>query len=602
MSSQGQVSNPAEGSTAKGFPENSQLLIYEQFSTLNTKPPRPGIKEEEMAWCDGFMPIGPNNLRTLYGTGPSIFNAPRGVPFAFFGFCNIGPTPYLIALHSDGGVWAVNTNTKVATQIAPDGTISNPSPLTTGLSQWSSIYLIIVSKQTNGYWLWDGTSLYSAGTIGPTITVTNGGSGYTAPTVTISGGSGSGAVLSATVVGGIITTINVVNPGTGYLATDTITVSISDSTGTSATATASLMPFGVSGTAAETFTSIVWIINGPVVTFSAPGSPTDFSTSDGGGSFTSFDSFLNVGYTQIKQSNGFLYLIGDSSINYISGVSTSGNPPTTTFTNQNVDPQIGSPWPGTLQLFTRNLVFGNSLGIYVSYGGAVQKISEPLDGIYNTVPNFGGLLPSGAVANIFGIEVFMQLTPVIDSYTGQQTNKLLMWSGQKWFTSQQDVSLTYVASQKINSVLTAWGTDGQGIYPLFQTPSKNFTKVSQSKLWAKPHYLYTKLAGELYGVLDYFILDGESVEFIIDNENTGASYNAPPVGGGTSWINASDASVAWINASSQPVVWGLPGIDVFGPLAVQQSGAFIGMTVQTNASDLALLSATILEEVRQANV
>ena len=55
MSSQGQVSNPAEGSTAKGFPENSQLLIYEQFSTLNTKPPRPGIKEEEMAWCDGFM-------------------------------------------------------------------------------------------------------------------------------------------------------------------------------------------------------------------------------------------------------------------------------------------------------------------------------------------------------------------------------------------------------------------------------------------------------------------------------------------------------------------------------------------------------------------
>lgn len=58
------------------------------------------------------------------------------------------------------------------------------------------------------------------------ITVLNGGSGYTsAPTVTISGGGGSGATAQATVSGGVVTSISVLNGGSGYTSAPTVTIS-----------------------------------------------------------------------------------------------------------------------------------------------------------------------------------------------------------------------------------------------------------------------------------------------------------------------------------------------------------------------------------------
>jgi hypothetical protein len=82
-----------------------------------------------------------------------------------------------------------------------------------------------------------------------TITVTAGGTGYTAPTVTISApdfpdGSaalpyGAQATATATVVAGVITSIAVTYGGGGYFAP---IVTIADATGTGATATAVTSP------------------------------------------------------------------------------------------------------------------------------------------------------------------------------------------------------------------------------------------------------------------------------------------------------------------------------------------------------------------------
>ncbi len=51
------------------------------------------------------------------------------------------------------------------------------------------------------------------------VGVIQGGTGYTSPTVTLSGGAGTGATATATVSGGIITAINVTAGGSGYTAT-----------------------------------------------------------------------------------------------------------------------------------------------------------------------------------------------------------------------------------------------------------------------------------------------------------------------------------------------------------------------------------------------
>lgn len=57
------------------------------------------------------------------------------------------------------------------------------------------------------------------------IIVLDGGAGYTSiPTVTISGG-GSGATAVATIAGGAVTHISVINPGTGYVVPPDVTVS-----------------------------------------------------------------------------------------------------------------------------------------------------------------------------------------------------------------------------------------------------------------------------------------------------------------------------------------------------------------------------------------
>lgn len=58
------------------------------------------------------------------------------------------------------------------------------------------------------------------------IKVTNGGSGYTTATVTITGGNGSGATAgTVTIADGVITKITVDEPGSGYTAAPSVTVS-----------------------------------------------------------------------------------------------------------------------------------------------------------------------------------------------------------------------------------------------------------------------------------------------------------------------------------------------------------------------------------------
>jgi hypothetical protein len=787
MAGGGGITLPGDDSGRPGIPNSFQPIVWEEFSTLNTKPMRPAIAPGEMFWCDGWMPLGPSNLRTLPGTGAVLYSAPAGQGIVWFQFFNIADTEFVAILLTDGSMVQVNPTTAGTTQMMVAGTIQSPSTII-GFSQWGSKYLLISKDQDNGYFIWDGTNLYKSGTLSPQVDIDNAGSNYTStPTITLySTGSGGGATLQATVLDGSVTQVvvtnpgsgwtvddfvaaqvtgggsddqalatavadptsggvtgvvilsggnqytarasvgfipvdgngsgaqgsialqngtitqiamlavgqgytqaptvvindpgipgnpplpggnsfngvaqvsfgqivnlTVVNPGSGYVSKPTVKI-IGDGTGASfdanivggqvvdftpinlgsgytkalaiiqdgnnaANVSPFLMPFGVSGTAIETYQARVWVSNGASssnippknrVIFSAPQSAVDFG--DGGGAFESFDSFLRVGYHSMKQANGFLYLIGDSSVNYISGVTTTSSGsanvasiPITTFSNQNTDPQIGSPWPSSVQVFSRNVVFANQIGIFATTGGAVQKISIPLDGFYNSGNITGPRSDfSSAIATIFGVPVYMLLLSVVDQFTGQLINKLLMWDGKRLWTSQQDRNLTYIAAQELNSVLTAWGTDGTSLFPLFQNPTTCFNKVVQSKLYPDPGYFLTKTARSLSGIVSSFTVD-EPLTITIDNETALGTANAlqsvlpSPTG---AWINANDVPVSWVNATSQPVIWGAPGLDVFGPLAVGQAGRMQGFTVQTSASDVALLSLMLSQQIYATNL
>ena len=737
------------------LPEPAIPLLMEAFNGMNTSTTRAGVPDEQCYYIDGFMPLDHHNLRTLYDVGTTLYTA-VGTTIVFFYFVNLSSIPYAIVFLADGSCIAVNVNTGGITPILSAGTILVPTQTGIGISQWGQQYIIIVANQTNGYWIWDGVTIYGAGTIGPVVTLTANGSGYiSAPALSLIGGSGSGAVFTASVSNGQVVSVQVTNPGSGYLQGDTPTlvfsggntagsnasinaalghhaggsggsvsvsfvdigsgtfnayatlvadgsgysnvvavniaggfasevtpisanvtagavtsiitnnavgpgwfgqyvgatkpvISIVDSgyyfinstaiidegsdysnfpvltvvdpgatitsspvlrasvtqpggsitsvsiiaggqfvanvtptvvitdMATTAAGSVTIMPFGVSGNAVETYSGHVWVANKNLIQYSAPGSVSDFATSSGGGSQQSNSSYLKIGYTRLIQSNGFLFLIADSSIDYISGVQTSGMTPTTTYTLQNASPTIGTPYPWSVLLRGQDLLMANSLGIYVVAGSQPTKISQMLDGFWGSIPNFGGLNLSSAHANIFSREVWMTLAEFIDPVTKATVTKPCMWDGGKrWFTSPQNLSMTYIASQEINSVFTTYGTNGTIIAPLFSVPSTNFTKTVQSKFWGEPGgAMITKMPDRFWAIADYYSVTSPTLLATID------AVAVEPVSG-----TVTNSTVTYtLTGPSAPLHY------VTAPQAIGQQGVLIGVTLKTNCDDMALVS------------
>ena len=706
-----------------GLPPGFKIYSPFPFGGMNQGDSRSGMPDNEFFVRENFIKIGAGQLRTVWDNGAPIYRAPIGTTIVFFIFFNIAAVQYVAVFLSDGTAVQVNVATQVQTIIsAVVGTFYNGGNLPAACQSGSQYLLIANDITQNSYWIWDGAILYSSGSIGPVIDITDGGSGYSsAPTVTAFGGSGSGIVATATIAGGSVVAIVITNPGSGYLpgdvvqfafsgggsdnsailtavlspgnvntiqllspgsgftagtyaltftggagsgATGTYTVdstqtvvsvvltsggsnytgtpaitfahgggsgatasatlsagSVSSVTvnnggtnftgtpdltfigggGTGATATANLtagvissvtvtaggsgyteapavevenavnnaaaatanlMPFGVSGSSIETFQGRVWLPypnqvgqqnNGGVFLVSAPSSLTDFSTSDGGLIFTSTDRFLRVRYTNIRQSNGYLYPFGDSSVDIISNVQTTGSPSTTTFNYQNTDPQIGTSWRDTLQDYSRTILFANSLGVFGLYGGAVTKISAKMDNIFSNAifpPNPGALTPVAAVANIFTLRCYFLLMTIQDPLTFQLRNVIVAWDEKEWFLVSQSTALVYIGTQEVSSVNTAWGTDGSTLFPLCSAPSATLQKKLSTKLYGAQDIFLQKLA------LDFYVQAydksannaGISIGVAIDNENT--TFPVPAPGGPATFPAPNPPSTALWAANS----------------------------------------------------
>ncbi len=787
----GGLSNPAAASLVPGFPTNFHPQAFQDYSGgLNTRVSRASIKDNELAWCDGFYPMAPNCLRTLWGKGRQIF-VTGGSTIRWYKCVNIGSTFWAIILLDDGTVYAAQTGAAgiVTALVLPPGSVFAPATHTFAVSQWGAKYAIMVAPQENGYWLWDGQTIFKAGTVGPEVLVTAGGRGYTAgnppkvsigvgqsdgtilpvatahaeisngsvsrvlvdsilntsltkdsivivgfgldglssiysafgvfgaadgvidsvvltnggsgytsvpavvitdptgtgalitvngasggiitglkivaggtnytnPVISFSGGGGSGAAATAAFSNGVLNSFVTWNSGFGYRGQPTVNILSPTGSGASATAeivstslatvnivaggrgytspiyftlsdgdgpasaTIALMPFGVSGTAVEVYKSRVWVSNGRApfagdtkppgrTIFSASGSPVNFG--DDGGVFLANDSFTRIGYMSLIQANGFLWLVGDSSLNYISGVTTTtttGGGVTSTvasFSNVNADPQVGSSWPSSVQALGRNVMLANSQGIYMSAGGNVRKVSDGFDGFYGNGPGIsdpGSDFP-GAVAVIFGRTVYMLLLPIISPFSGVRENKLLMFDGQRLFTSSQDMFLTFIASVEGNSFPAALGTDGIEIRVLFSQPSSGFIKTAQSKLYANPSYWFTKVANMLHAVLKWHTIDN-NISVTIDNESGQGSGNAVTTLVSSDFIsfaNALDDEVVFENVGLSDVNFAANGvINVAGPLPVGQQGRMIGVTLSTSDGDVELNSMLIQERLETANV
>ncbi|MDE2096657.1 MAG: hypothetical protein KGL39_05365, partial [Patescibacteria group bacterium] len=383
------------------------------------------------------------------------------------------------------------------------------------------------------------------------ISIGNAGSGYaTAPTITLTGGNpptSNAAAGIAVINGGVVTGVTITDAGlyssaveiqfsggggtgaggyalfaptsiasvivssTGQFYTSAPAAVLSAGANGSAYANVTLMPFGVSGSAMETYLSRVWIVDpapgqfsttpsGGNWSVSAPGSFTDFATSDGGVAALNTDAFLQTQYTNIHQSSGYLYFFGDGSVSVLSNVSTSGGTGgfvTTTYNYQNVDPQAGAQWRDTLQDFGRSSIVANSTGVYGLYGGSTSKISQKLDQLFETAifpPAANAITPTSAIATIYNVKHYLLLMTVQDPDTLAYRNVMVTWNEKDWVITSQSVSLTSISTQKVGSKYFAYGSDGAHLYPLFSTPSSSLTKRLDTKQYGTDRMFLIKTA------------------------------------------------------------------------------------------------------------
>jgi len=528
-----------QGDADVPFPGSKpEVFTLDRFEGLNTQASRPGIDDQENSWLENMIPIGASNLRSLYGEGANIWTPPGGGVTAISIFpYNIGTVPQMLVFRSDGGLDNINLNTLVQQNIALANTFYDGTAIP-ACAQWGNSGVVIVSK----------------------LSSTNNGywawDGQLWP---------PGNASSPVWLGGGLTTA---------------------------------MPTSINGTYVETYQSRVIIDSGNIKQVSGPANGTTFSSAGGGVTLTASDPFLKRAFIASKQANGFLYSFGDSSINVISNI-TAGTP--ATLSNQNVDPQVGTSWKGTVQVFGNSIIFANTSGVYELRGGSAVKISDKIDGIFASAALTQPITtqPIAAVATLFGIRCYMLLLSVLDPFTNSQRFLLCMWNGKKWFLGSQVLAglpLTTIATQEIDSNLVAWGTSGSNVVQLFKTATDQLIKTIQSKfIQGDGGFITIKQILRAYALITNNGATPFSGNIKVETlSDTGAGSTNLPLTSSTQllFVNNQAKVINFRNSSSLTIIFVVIAVQIFGVDAQGPAGGLIGFTItsSTGATDFTVVS------------
>jgi hypothetical protein len=431
--------------------QRKSYFVSKDFKGVNVTNNRTAIGEGEFAWLENTQPIGFGNIR--------IINAPSnvaGVTFAntvsYMASANIQNTEFLFAFQEDGSAQYVNIETDTLGNLAASSTFSNAN---VSIVQWKNERILIIDPN-NGYKTWDGTNLVDIGSIGE-VQINDGGTNYTNVTVTFSApdqAGGEQAAGEAVTLANTIVEILVTNPGTGYTAAPTIT--ITDAGGSNANATCTL--FSQSGTGIATFSGRAWISDQRTVYYSAVDSYYDFINVSSG-FLTLTDSTLRTDISTIIAANNFLYVFGEDSINVFSDVRVNSVTGETLFTNTNVSASIGSGFKYAIFPYFRSMLFLNRYGVYALVGATTSKISDSIDDIFTNI-DFAQPITAGQVL-INNILCAAWTVTYNDAGTPRKIQ--VVFFDRKWFITDQGDTITRTASAVIAGNILLYGTTGSNL-------------------------------------------------------------------------------------------------------------------------------------------
>ena len=429
---------------------------------------------------------------------------------------------------------------------------------------------------------------FATGTV--SVIVTNGGTGYTNvanTVVTIAGGGGANAAGQAILSGGQLINVIMTNAGSGYTNASNITVTITGGGGSNATARAVINADPLVGI--QTFSGRTWVAQGRTVSYTAAGTYNDF-TSVSAGSLTLTDNTLHSNIVQLLSANNFLYIFGEDSINVFSDVRVT-NTGVTIFTNTNVSASVGTRLPYAIFPYFRSVLFMNEYGVYALVGSTTSKLSDALDGVFPDIDFTTAIVTAGQVLlnNILcaGFNI---------RYNDSGTYRYLqaVFFERKWFFTNQRTDLKLVMSIPSDGKIKMFGTNGSGLYHLYNDSLSAVSSIIQSPLQAMGDPIRTKQALKIG--IEATVSNTALLNVTVDSES-----NASPVyvlGNFVSWINNFGSTISWTNNSSSVITWvGGLGYTLFKTDA-QQWGKYLGMTVTSNSSGMVINGFEYEHELR----
>jgi hypothetical protein len=520
--------------------QKKSYFVSKDFKGVNVTNNRTAIGEGEFAWLENTQPIGFGNIR--------IINAPSnvaGVTFAntvsYMASANIQNTEFLFAFQEDGSAQYVNIETDTLGNLAASSTFSNAN---VSIVQWKNERILIIDPN-NGYKTWDGTNLVDIGSVGA-VTINDGGTNYTNVTVTFSAPDQTGgeqATGEAVTLANTIVEILVTEPGTGYTAAPTIT--ITDAGGSNANVTCTL--FNQSGTGLATFSGRAWISDQRTVYYSAADTYNDFINVSSG-FLTLTDSTLRTDISTIIAANNFLYVFGEDSINVFSDVRVNSVTGETLFTNTNVSASIGSGFKYAIFPYFRSMLFLNRYGVYALVGATTSKISDSIDDIFTNIDFTKPITAGQVLIN----NILCAAWTVTYNDAGTPRKIQVVFFDRKWFITDQGDTITRTASAVIAGNILLYGTTGSNLIKFYNSATATLEWRIATALWPMGDPIRDKQALKL-GVEATLATGFASFDAFIDSENQQSP--AIPFANSVEWINNLGNPIAWTNSGGSTIGW-----------------------------------------------
>ena len=550
--------------------QKKSYFVSKDFKGVNVTANRTAIGEGEFAWLENTQPIGFGNIK--------IINAPSnvaGVTFAntvsYMASANIQNTEFLFAFQEDGSAQFVNIQTDTLGNLASSSTFSNAN---VSIVQWKNERILIIDPN-NGYKTWDGTNLVDIGSVGA-VTINDGGTNYTNVTVSFSAPDQTGgeqATGEVVTLANTIVDIIVTNPGTGYTAAPTIT--ITDPGGSNANVTCTL--FSQSGTGLATFSGRAWISDQRTVYYSAADTYNDFINVSSG-FLTLTDSTLRTDIATIIAANNFLYVFGEDSINVFSDVRVNSVTGETLFTNTNVSASIGSGFKYAIFPYFRSMLFLNRYGVYALVGATTSKISDSIDDIFTNI-DFAQPITAGQVL----INNILCAAWTVTYNDGGTPRKIqLVFFDRKWFITDQGDTITRTASAVILGNILLYGTTGSNLIKFYNSATATIPWRIATALWPMGDPIRDKQALK-FGIEATLATGFAAFDVYVDSENQ--QSNVVQFQNSIEWINNLGNVIAWTNSSNVLIGW----LSIFTPGGNQyylyrndakMYGKYLGLTIE----------------------